>query len=210
MPTQHRSLAPLKHPISQRLHEERTRGERLADSIADQIGSWRFLIVQTIAITLWIGINVVGLALRWDPYPFVLLSLLFSVQAAYIGPILLLSQNRSAERDRIMAEHDYVTNERAEQFTEALLSELLRNSQATLAIAGFHGIEMDALAAHESQLAAKIDAVQEELAEVEDVLLAAAEAAAEASEHHASADEARAADGAPDTGGTAGELPAGA
>jgi uncharacterized membrane protein len=182
LPTQHRSPAPLKHPISQRLREERTRGERLADLIADEIGSWRFIIVQTAAITLWIGVNVVGLALHWDPYPFVLLSLLFSIQAAYVGPILLLSQNRSAERDRIMAEHDYATNERAEQFTEALLSELLRNSQATLAIAAFHGIEMDALIQHESQLAAKIDAVQEELAEVEDVLLAAAEAAAEAAE----------------------------
>jgi uncharacterized membrane protein len=124
-----------------------------------------------------VAVNAAGLILHWDPYPFVLLSLLFSVQAAYIGPILLLSQNRSAQRDRIMAEHDYATNERSEQLTEALLSELLRNSQATLAIAGFHGIELEALVAHESQLAAKVDAVQEQLAEVEDVLIAAAEAA---------------------------------
>jgi uncharacterized membrane protein len=134
----------------------------------------------------------VGLILRWDPYPFVLLSLLFSVQAAYIGPILLLSQNRSAQRDRIMAEHDYATNERAEQFTEALLSELLRNSQATLAIAGFHGIEMEAIVRHESQLAAKVDAVQEQLAEVEDVLIAAAEASGhslpEIGTHHTDTD----------------------
>jgi uncharacterized membrane protein len=176
MPTPSRSLTPLRHPISQRLREERTRGERLADTISDQIGSWRFLVVQTVVITIWMAVNIAGLALRWDPYPFVLLNLLFSVQAVYVGPILLLSQNRSAERDRIMAEHDYVTNERSEQLTEALLSELLRNSQATLAIAGFHGIELDAIARHESQLAAKVDAVQEQLAEVEDVLLAAAEA----------------------------------
>jgi uncharacterized membrane protein len=180
LPATERALTPLKHPISQRLHEERTRGERLADTIADQIGSWRFLVIQTTAITLWIVINAIGLILRWDPYPFVLLSLLFSVQAAYLGPILLLSQNRSAQRDRIMAEHDYATNERAEQFTEALLSELLRNSQATLAIAGFHGIEMEAIVRHESQLAAKVDAVQEQLAEVEDVLIAAAEASGHA------------------------------
>jgi uncharacterized membrane protein len=188
MTTPSRSLTPLRHPISQRLREERTRGERLADKISDQIGSWRFLVIQTVVITIWMAINIAGLALRWDPYPFVLLSLLFSVQAVYVGPILLLSQNRSAERDRIMAEHDYVTNERSEQLTEALLSELLRNSQATLAIAGFHGIELDAIVRHESQLAAKVDAVQEQLAEVEDVLLAAAEAAeaaeaAQANEH---------------------------
>jgi uncharacterized membrane protein len=211
LPTKNRSLAPLKHPISQRLHEERTRGERLADSIADEIGSWRFIVIQTAIVTIWVGINVVGLALRWDPYPFVLLSLLFSVQAAYLGPILLLSQNRSAQRDRIMAEHDYATNERAEQFTEALLSELLRNSQATLAIAGFHGIEMDELVRHESQLAAKIDAVQEQLAEVEDVLIAtaeAAEAAAEATEHEFPASGTRDADG-PAGELSAGSLPAG-
>jgi uncharacterized membrane protein len=194
MPRPNRSMTPLKHPMSQRLHEERTRGERLADTISEQIGSWQFLVIQTVIVTLWVGINVVGLVRHWDPYPFVLLSLLFSVQAAYLGPILLLSQNRSAQRDRIMAEHDYATNERAEQFTEALLSELLRNSQATLAIAGFHGIELDAIVRHESQLAAKIDAVQEELAEVEDVLITAAEAAEE--NGHALFDR-----GTPDRGG---------
>ena len=177
MPAPVRPMTPLKHPISQRLHEQRTRGERLADTISDQIGSWRFLVIQTVVITLWVIVNAAGLVLHWDPYPFVLLSLLFSVQAAYVGPILLLSQNRSYQRDRIMAEHDYATNEHAEQLTEALLSELLRNSQATLAIAGFHGIELEALVAHENQLAAKVDAVQEQLAEVEDVLIAAAEAA---------------------------------
>src|ERR1700753_4251745 len=98
MPTAARPMTPLKHPISQRLHEERTRGERLADKISDQIGSWRFLVIQTVVITLWVAVNAAGLALHWDPYPFVLLSLLFSVQAAYVGPILLLSQNRSYQR----------------------------------------------------------------------------------------------------------------
>lgn len=163
-------LAPLKHPISRKLHDDRTLGEKVADAITAQIGSWRFLIIQTIAVALWVAINVLGLFLRWDPYPFVLLNLLFSVQAAYTGPILLLSQNRSAQRDRIMAEHDYATNEKSEQLVEALLSELLRNSQATLAIAAFHGIEMEAVQDHQQDLTAKVDAVQHELAEVEDVL----------------------------------------
>jgi uncharacterized membrane protein len=165
-----REMAPLKHPISRKLHDERTRGERVADTIATQIGSWRFLIIQTSLVALWVGANLIGLALRWDPYPFVLLNLLFSVQAAYTGPILLLSQNRSAQRDRVMAEHDDATNEKAEQLIEALLSELLRNSQATLAIAGFHGIELDALLDHETDLTKKVDAVQAQLSEVEDVL----------------------------------------
>jgi uncharacterized membrane protein len=122
------------------------------------------------ATVLWIGANIFGLALRWDPYPFVLLNLLFSVQAAYTGPIMLLSQNRSAQRERIMAEHNYATNEKSEQLIESLLSELLRDSQATLAIAAFHGIEVQAVLEHEQDLKAKVDAVQRELAEVEDVL----------------------------------------
>ena len=164
------ATVPLQHPMSQDLHESRTKGERLADAVAAQIGSWRFLIIQSILVLLWIALNLIGLAAKWDPYPFVLLNLLFSVQAAYTGPVLLLSQNRSAQRDRIMAEHDYVTNEKAEGLVEALLSEVLRNSQATLAIAGHLGIELDALTAHREDLDRKIGQVQAELSEVEDIL----------------------------------------
>ncbi|QMU77210.1 DUF1003 domain-containing protein [Streptacidiphilus sp. PB12-B1b] len=173
-PAQDESLTPRQHPISRQLHEERTRGERLADDIAGHIGSWRFLIIQSVLVALWIGLNLTGLILRWDSYPFVLLNLLFSVQAAYTGPVLLLSQNRSAQRDRVMAEHDYATNEHAEQLIEALMSELLRNSQAVLAIASFHGIQLQALNKHESDLNDKVGAMQEQLAEVEDVLTAKA------------------------------------
>lgn len=168
--TAEQGTVALKHPITRKLQDDRTRGERLADAIADQIGSWRFLIIQSTLVLLWIGMNLVGLALRWDPYPFVLLNLLFSVQAAYTGPILLLSQNRAAQRDRTMAEHDYATNEKAEQLTESLLSEVLRNSQATLAIANHLGIQLDGIARHETELASKIVDVQSQLAEVEDVL----------------------------------------
>jgi uncharacterized membrane protein len=160
----------LRHPISRKLEDDRSRGERIADTIAVQIGSWRFLIIQTTLVALWIGFNLLGLSLSWDPYPFVLLNLMFSVQAAYTGPILLLSQNRSAQRDRTMAEHNYTTNEKAEQLTESLLSEVLRNSQATLAIAKHLGIQLDGIEQHEQELEHKINDVQAQLAEVEDVL----------------------------------------
>ena len=163
-------LRALKHPISKQLHDDRTRGERLADTIAGQIGSWRFLIIQSVLVLLWIALNLTGLLLKWDAYPFVLLNLLFSVQAAYTGPVLLLSQNRSAQRDRVMAEHDCATNEHAEQLVEALMSELLRNSQAVLAIASFHGIQLASLAEHEDDLNDKVGALQGQLAEVGDVL----------------------------------------
>ena len=115
---------------------------------------------------------MIALASRWDPYPFVLLNLLFSVQAAYTGPVLLLSQNRSAQRDRMLADLDFTNNEKGEQLIDAVLSEVLPNSRATLAIAAHLGIQVEHLVAHSEALEDKIEGVQEELAEVEDVLSA--------------------------------------
>jgi uncharacterized membrane protein len=88
------------------LHEPRTLGQRIADRAATGIGSWRFIIVQTILVVIWVVVNITGWLLQWDPYPFILLNLMFSVQAAYTGPILLLAGNRQAARDRAMAERD--------------------------------------------------------------------------------------------------------
>jgi len=88
------------------LHEPRTFAERVADGVASGIGSWRFIIIQTILVIIWVAINITGFILQWDPYPFILLNLMFSVQAAYTGPILLLAGNRQAARDRAMAQRD--------------------------------------------------------------------------------------------------------
>ncbi len=162
----------LKHPISRQLHQGRSFGERLADNAADQIGSWRFLIIQSIAVALWIIFNIVAILKSWDPYPFVLLNLLFSVQAAYTGPVLLLSSNRSSQRDRVMAEHDYATNEKAEKIIESLMSELLRNSQATLAIAKHLDVHVEDMIQRGSDLDTRMATVQDQLAEVEDALAA--------------------------------------
>lgn len=99
-----------RHPANQRRHDRRTRGERLADQVTAVFGSWRFIIVQTVAVVAWIGVNLIAFARHWDPYPFILLNLLFSTQAAYAAPLILLSQNRQADTDRIKAEHDYGVN----------------------------------------------------------------------------------------------------
>jgi uncharacterized membrane protein len=88
------------------LHEAQTRGERIADGAASGIGSWRFIIVQTVLVIIWVIANAIGIVYQWDPYPFILLNLMFSVQAAYTGPILLLAGNRQAARDRAMAKRD--------------------------------------------------------------------------------------------------------
>jgi len=95
-------------------------GSRLADSVAKGMGSWKFIIFQTILVILWMGLNVVGFFYHWDVYPFILLNLLFSTQAAYAAPIIMMSQNRQSERDRMQAQADYQTNIDAKQEIEAL------------------------------------------------------------------------------------------
>ncbi len=95
-------------------------GQRLADKVANGMGSWRFIIIQTLLVILWMGLNVLGFVNHWDVYPFILLNLLFSTQAAYAAPIIMMAQNRQNERDRIQAKADYQTNLDAKREIEAL------------------------------------------------------------------------------------------
>lgn len=93
---------------------------RLADAVAKGMGSWRFIIIQTFLVILWMSLNIVGYFYHWDVYPFILLNLLFSTQAAYAAPIIMMSQNRQSERDRMQAQADYQTNIDAKLEIEAL------------------------------------------------------------------------------------------
>lgn len=95
-------------------------GQRLADDVANGMGSWRFIIIQTIIVAIWMILNIIGLKYHWDPYPFILLNLLFSTQAAYAAPIIMMAQNRQNERDRVQALDDYQTNVSAKQEIEQL------------------------------------------------------------------------------------------
>lgn len=95
-------------------------GSRLADTVANGMGSWRFIILQTVFVIGWMGLNLVGYFYQWDAYPFILLNLLFSTQAAYAAPIIMMSQNRQNERDRAQAQSDYITNIEAKKEIEAL------------------------------------------------------------------------------------------
>jgi uncharacterized membrane protein len=83
-----------------------TVGERIADNAAALVGSWRFIIVQTVLVAIWVILNIIAWDYKWDRYPFILLNLMFSVQAAYTGPILLLASNRQAATDRALAQRD--------------------------------------------------------------------------------------------------------
>src|SRR5262249_17926522 len=76
--------------------QQRTFGDRVADLVAAAVGSWTFIIIQTLLLTAWVVINVIGWVEHWDPYPFILLNLLLSFQAAYASPIIMMSQNRQA------------------------------------------------------------------------------------------------------------------
>jgi uncharacterized membrane protein len=107
-----------RHPVNIRHQDGRSTGERVADGVAARVGSWPFIIIQSSLLALWILYNG-WVATRiihhrpFDIYPFILLNLALSFQAAYTGPIVMMSQNRQAAKDRDMAEHDYAINERA-------------------------------------------------------------------------------------------------
>ena len=103
-----------------------TMGQRLADGVANYMGSWKFIIIQTVLVVAWMVLNLIAFIGHWDPYPFILLNLLFSTQAAYAAPIIMMSQNRSAERDRAQALADYETNQKAETEIEELQVSLSR------------------------------------------------------------------------------------
>jgi uncharacterized membrane protein len=90
---------------------------RWAEAMARYLGTGRYLAIQTGLVVIWIALNIVAAQLRWDPYPFILLNLAFSTQAAYAAPMILLAQNRQADRDRVEIERDRETN--ARQLAEA-------------------------------------------------------------------------------------------
>lgn len=97
-----------------------TLGQRVADKVAATMGSWRFIIIQSTILALWITINVVAFVRHWDPYPFILLNLALSFQAAYAAPFIMMSQNRQQDIDRKEAADDYRINIKAELEIELL------------------------------------------------------------------------------------------
>jgi uncharacterized membrane protein len=91
-----------------------TVGDKVADRVASTVGSWRFIIIQSVVLACWIVLNGLAWVRHWDPYPFILLNLALSFQAAYSAPIIMMSQKRLAAKDRLAAEHDFAINVNAE------------------------------------------------------------------------------------------------
>ena len=102
------------HPVYSRYEGKKApSGIRLANEITGYMGSWPFLILQTIVVTVWVFINVVAWFKHFDPYPFILLNLAFSTQAAYSAPLILMAGNVAAAKDRELWDNDYKTNQSA-------------------------------------------------------------------------------------------------
>jgi uncharacterized membrane protein len=97
---------------------------RFSEALARFLGTGKYLFGQTLFVLVWIALNTIGIIHRWDPYPFILLNLAFSTQAAYAAPLILLAQNRQDERDRATTERDRQVAARTQSDTEYLAREL--------------------------------------------------------------------------------------
>jgi uncharacterized membrane protein len=111
-----RDRSPAQNPPKLSL----TLGERIADRVAAVMGSWTFIIAQSILLAIWVTLNIVTVVQHWDPYPFILLNLMLSFQAAYAAPVVMMSQNRLSAIDRRDAKHDYEVNLKSELEIELL------------------------------------------------------------------------------------------
>ncbi len=125
----HHGHAPIRS-VNEILEEESTLGQRAADRMANVMGSWRFIVAQSLVLILWVLLNVAAWTRHWDPYPFILMNLFMSLQAAYAAPIIMMSQNRQALRDRVDAHNDYLVNQKAEEEVRAILDHLAAQDEA--------------------------------------------------------------------------------
>ena len=116
--------------VNEIIDEKLTFGQRLADTVAKVVGSWTFIITQSALLILWVILNIVAWMRHWDPYPFILMNLFLSLQAAYTAPVIMMSQNRQNARDRIEAHQDFLINQKAEEEIRAILTHLAAQDQA--------------------------------------------------------------------------------
>lgn len=125
--------APVRN-VNEVFEDQRSPGDRIADRFASVMGSWSFIIIQSCLLIIWVTLNITAWVLHWDPYPFILLNLALSFQAAYAAPIIMMSQNRQATKDRIEAHLDYEVNQKAEEEVRVILQHLEAQNDAILEI----------------------------------------------------------------------------
>src|SRR5829696_3417057 len=147
-----RARLPSVHPVNRALTEEAPLGARIADRVTGFLGSWRFIAIQTVLVVIWIVGNII-LLFDFDPFPFILLNLAFSTQAAYAAPLILLAGNRQSLRDRMTLEH--AANEA--DIEEQQNVELLEGSKA--------------LAESNAEILKRVEALEKRVLEVERTIL---------------------------------------
>jgi uncharacterized membrane protein len=139
-----------EHPairnVNELADEQLTIGQKVADAVAANMGSWRFIITQSIILAAWVVLNSLAWQYRWDNPPFVLLNLMLSFEAAFAAPFIMISQNRQAEKDRLTAQNDYITDMRGEEEIRHILEHL--DHQDTLIIKIIERLEVQ----HEEML----------------------------------------------------------
>lgn len=129
-----------RHPVNQALFGSAPFGARLADKVTGYMGSWRFIAIQTAIVAIWLGANIFLLSRPFDPFPFILLNLAFSTQAAYAAPLILLAGNRASQRDRLTLEHAAEEGDLGDAQNERLLT---GNTEILSCIAGLEARILD-------------------------------------------------------------------
>jgi uncharacterized membrane protein len=133
-PEPFKHLHPPVQNVNEIIEAQLTFGQRASDWVAQNIGSWTFVIAQSLILTVWVILNITAYVMHWDPYPFILMNLVLSLQAAYTAPIIMMSQNRQSARDRLDAHNDYLVNQKAEQEVRAILEHLDAQNMAIVEI----------------------------------------------------------------------------
>ncbi|HEU5374157.1 MAG TPA: DUF1003 domain-containing protein [Ktedonobacteraceae bacterium] len=128
-----------EHPsvrnVNEIADEKLSPGQKVADWVANGMGSWNFIIGQTTILFFWIILNSVGWFLwKWDAYPFIAMNLLLSCQAAYAAPVIMMSQNRQSEKDRLTAQNDYETDRKGEEEIRHIMEHLDHQDKLILQI----------------------------------------------------------------------------
>ncbi|MCA9952920.1 MAG: DUF1003 domain-containing protein [Anaerolineales bacterium] len=125
---------PPVQDVNEILEKQETSGERAADWLASAVGSWRFIIIQSVVILIWMILNITAWVRHWDPYPFILMNLVLSMQAALTAPVIMMSQNRQSNRDRLEAQNDFQINLTAEEEIRLILEHLEAQDKALVEI----------------------------------------------------------------------------
>ena len=129
---------PHAHPpvknVNEILEAQATKGQQAADWVATSVGSWRFIIGQSVLLSFWVILNATAWINHWDPYPFILMNLFLSAQAAFTAPVIMMSQNRQTLRDRLEAHNDFMINQKAEDEIRAILAQLDAQDEALVEI----------------------------------------------------------------------------